>query len=112
MSAACNRKVLIWCFTPQSVVRRQVATFASMWITNVAAPVLCYSLLQPVLRTLPSGHSLGKALVLGKGFTRTCQLRHVRCRHVSRHILIWGTFRLPPYIDLQAAQHHIATAWM
>ena len=47
------------------MMRQQVATFASMWITNVAAPVLCYSLLQPVLRTLPSGHSLGKALVLG-----------------------------------------------
>ena len=47
------------------VMHCQVATFASMWITNVAAPVLCYSLLQPVLRTLPSGHSLGKALVLG-----------------------------------------------
>ena len=48
--------ILMWC---------QVATFASMWITNVAAPVLCFSLLQPVLRTLPSGHSLGKALILG-----------------------------------------------
>ena len=27
-----------------------VATFASMWISNVAAPVLCYSLVQPILR--------------------------------------------------------------
>ncbi|CAK0783757.1 hypothetical protein CVIRNUC_006956 [Coccomyxa viridis] len=42
-----------------------VATFASMWITNVAAPVLCFSLLQPILRTLPSGHSFAKSLVLG-----------------------------------------------
>ena len=43
-----------------------VATFASMWITNVAAPVLCFSLLQPILRTLPSGHSFAKSLVLGR----------------------------------------------
>ena len=43
-----------------------VATFASMWITNVAAPVLCFSLLQPILRTLPSGHSFAKSLVLGQ----------------------------------------------
>jgi di/tricarboxylate transporter len=42
-----------------------VATFASMWITNVAAPVLCFSLLQPILRTLPSGHTFAKSLVLG-----------------------------------------------
>ena len=27
-----------------------VATFASMWISNVASPVLCYSLVQPILR--------------------------------------------------------------
>jgi phosphate transporter len=27
-----------------------VATFASMWISNVAAPVLCFSLIQPILR--------------------------------------------------------------
>lgn len=55
-------------------MRCQVATFASMWITNVAAPVLCYSLLQPVLRTLPSGHSLGKALVLGMLLYKPSQL--------------------------------------
>jgi tryptophan synthase/phosphate transporter len=42
-----------------------VATFASMWISNVAAPVLCFSLVQPILRTLPSGHPFGKALVMG-----------------------------------------------
>ena len=30
-----------------------VAAFLSMWISNVAAPVLVYSLLAPVLRTLP-----------------------------------------------------------
>ncbi|EFJ40650.1 hypothetical protein VOLCADRAFT_99527 [Volvox carteri f. nagariensis] len=26
------------------------ATFASMWISNVAAPVLCFGLIQPILR--------------------------------------------------------------
>ncbi|KAF9170343.1 low-affinity phosphate transporter [Mortierella sp. AD011] len=42
-----------------------VATFASMWISNVAAPVLCFSLIQPILRTLPPGSSFGKCLILG-----------------------------------------------
>ncbi|KAF9433188.1 low-affinity phosphate transporter [Entomortierella beljakovae] len=42
-----------------------VATIASMWISNVAAPVLCFSLIQPILRTLPPGSSFGKCLVLG-----------------------------------------------
>ncbi|KIY94905.1 hypothetical protein MNEG_13057 [Monoraphidium neglectum] len=42
-----------------------VATFASMWISNVAAPVLCFSLVQPILRTLPPTHPFAKALVIG-----------------------------------------------
>ncbi|GAA5863231.1 hypothetical protein JCM8547_002871 [Rhodosporidiobolus lusitaniae] len=42
-----------------------VACFASMWISNVAAPVLCYSLIQPILRTLPSKAPFSKALILG-----------------------------------------------
>ncbi len=43
-----------------------VATFASMWISNVAAPVLCYSLVLPVLRTMnPPSHPFAKSLVLG-----------------------------------------------
>lgn len=42
-----------------------VATFLSMWISNVAAPVLCYSIAQSVLRTLPNGAPFGKAVVLG-----------------------------------------------
>lgn len=48
-----------------------LATITSMFITNVAAPVLCFSVLDPILRTLPSGHSFGKALVLGE---RPCAL--------------------------------------
>lgn len=42
-----------------------VATFASMWISNVAAPVLCFSLVQPILRTLPPSHPFAKSLVIG-----------------------------------------------
>jgi phosphate transporter len=30
-----------------------VAGFLSMWISNVATPVLCFSLIEPILRTLP-----------------------------------------------------------
>jgi anion transporter len=42
-----------------------VAAFASMWISNVAAPVLCYSIIQPMLRNLPSDSDMSKALILG-----------------------------------------------
>ncbi|RKP05699.1 Sodium:sulfate symporter transmembrane region-domain-containing protein [Thamnocephalis sphaerospora] len=42
-----------------------VAAFLSMWISNVAAPVLCFSLLEPVLRSLPASSNYGKSLVLG-----------------------------------------------
>ena len=42
-----------------------VGTFASMWISNVAAPVLCYSVAQPILRNLERDHPFAKALVLG-----------------------------------------------
>lgn len=42
-----------------------VACFASMWISNVAAPVLCFSLIQPILRTLHHRSTYSKALVLG-----------------------------------------------
>ncbi|KAL6453670.1 LOW QUALITY PROTEIN: PHO91 Low-affinity phosphate transporter PHO91 [Candida maltosa Xu316] len=42
-----------------------VALFASMWISNVAAPVLCFSLIQPLLRTLPKGSQFIQALIMG-----------------------------------------------
>ncbi|RKP28101.1 Sodium:sulfate symporter transmembrane region-domain-containing protein [Syncephalis pseudoplumigaleata] len=42
-----------------------VAAFLSMWISNVAAPVLCFSLLEPVLRSMPATSNYGKSLVLG-----------------------------------------------
>ncbi|KAK5110227.1 hypothetical protein LTR62_006223 [Meristemomyces frigidus] len=42
-----------------------VALFASMWISNVAAPVLCFSIVQPILRNLPADSDMSKALLLG-----------------------------------------------
>lgn len=42
-----------------------VAAFASMLISNVAAPVLCYSIIEPMLRTLPSDSNMCKALIIG-----------------------------------------------
>ncbi|KAL1982620.1 hypothetical protein VTN96DRAFT_1055 [Rasamsonia emersonii] len=42
-----------------------VSMFLSMWISNVAAPVLCYSIIQPLLRNLPPESNFSKALVLG-----------------------------------------------
>ncbi|AMD21453.1 HER174Cp [Eremothecium sinecaudum] len=42
-----------------------LATFTSMWVSNVAAPVLCYSIVQPLLRTMPKGSHFGKSLILG-----------------------------------------------
>ncbi|KAH9964728.1 Sodium/sulfate symporter [Lactifluus volemus] len=41
-----------------------VACFASMWISNVAAPTLCFTLVRPILRTLPPRASFGPCLVL------------------------------------------------
>ncbi|BCS18750.1 putative plasma membrane phosphate transporter Pho87 [Aspergillus puulaauensis] len=42
-----------------------VSMFLSMWISNVASPVLCYSIIQPLLRNLPPDSKFAKALVLG-----------------------------------------------
>lgn len=42
-----------------------VATFVSMWVSNVAAPVLMYGLIQPILITLPRGSSYARALIVG-----------------------------------------------
>ncbi|KAJ1903500.1 low-affinity phosphate transporter [Coemansia sp. IMI 209127] len=42
-----------------------VATFASMWISNVAAPVLCFSLIRPILRTLPNNSTFAPCLIMG-----------------------------------------------
>lgn len=42
-----------------------VVFFLSMWISNVASPVLTYSLCQPIFRTLSADAPFAKALVLG-----------------------------------------------
>lgn len=42
-----------------------VVFFLSMWISNVASPVLTYSLIQPVLKSLSADSPFAKALVLG-----------------------------------------------
>lgn len=42
-----------------------VACFASMWISNVAAPVLMYSLIQPILRNLPTNTPFAPAMIMG-----------------------------------------------
>eukprot|EP00741_Cyanophora_paradoxa_P022498 tig00021464_g21724.t1 len=42
-----------------------LAVFLSMWISNVAAPVLCVSLIQPILSDLPRKSPYLKALLLG-----------------------------------------------
>ncbi|KAF8824692.1 hypothetical protein HHX47_DHR7000068 [Lentinula edodes] len=42
-----------------------VSCFASMWISNVAAPTLCFTLIKPILRTLPPKTSFAPALILG-----------------------------------------------
>ncbi|KAF1829920.1 hypothetical protein BDW02DRAFT_592273 [Decorospora gaudefroyi] len=47
------------------LVNMFVAMFASMWISNVAAPVLCFSIIQPILRNLPADSDMNKALLLG-----------------------------------------------
>lgn len=47
------------------IVNMLVASMASMWISNVAAPVLCLSLIQPILRTLPPESSFGPCLIMG-----------------------------------------------
>ncbi|KAF9048928.1 SPX domain-containing protein [Panaeolus papilionaceus] len=41
-----------------------VSCFASMWISNVAAPTLCFTLIRPILRTLPPKSAFGPCLVL------------------------------------------------
>ncbi|KAJ7705737.1 Sodium:sulfate symporter transmembrane region-domain-containing protein [Mycena olivaceomarginata] len=38
-----------------------VSCFASMWISNVAAPTLCFTLIRPILRTLPPKSSFAHA---------------------------------------------------
>ncbi|KAL2753751.1 hypothetical protein ACRALDRAFT_1010593, partial [Sodiomyces alcalophilus JCM 7366] len=53
--------------TPRTVLVANmfVAAFASMLISNVAAPVLCFSIIEPMLRTLPPNSNMAKAVIIG-----------------------------------------------
>ncbi|KAL5526693.1 PHO91 [Sanghuangporus sanghuang] len=42
-----------------------VSCFASMWISNVAAPTLCFTLIKPILRNLPPKASFAPCLIMG-----------------------------------------------
>ncbi|KAI8987592.1 SPX domain-containing protein [Mycotypha africana] len=42
-----------------------LATFLSMWISNVATPVLCFSLVDPILRTLKPNSKVAPCLLMG-----------------------------------------------
>lgn len=42
-----------------------VSGFLSMFISNVATPVLCFSLIDPILRTLPNRSRVAPCLILG-----------------------------------------------
>ncbi|GHJ86009.1 hypothetical protein NliqN6_2411 [Naganishia liquefaciens] len=41
-----------------------VATFASMWISNVAAPTLCYALIKPITDELPPKSAFSRCLII------------------------------------------------
>lgn len=45
-----------------------ISLFVSAVVSNVAAPVLCYSIIQPLLRTLPTNSNFAQALILGVAF--------------------------------------------
>lgn len=45
-----------------------ISLFVSAIVSNVAAPVLCYSIIQPLLRNLPTGSNFATALILGVAF--------------------------------------------
>ncbi len=54
-----------------------VATFLSMFISNVAAPVLCFGLVQPILRTYAAGWSCCLLIPTGSfAHLRTHALTH------------------------------------
>jgi len=51
-----------------------IANFASMWISNIAAPVLTFTVIRPILTALPIGDPLSKALILGVALAGTSLL--------------------------------------
>ena len=57
-SVGTNPKIIL-------LTNMSLALFISIWVSNVAAPVICFSIIQPILRTLPNNSSYGKSLILG-----------------------------------------------
>ncbi|KAL2265358.1 hypothetical protein VTJ83DRAFT_6458 [Remersonia thermophila] len=47
------------------IANMAVAAVASMLISNVAAPVLCFGIIEPMLRNLPSDSAMSKAVIIG-----------------------------------------------
>jgi phosphate transporter len=47
------------------IANMAVAAVASMLISNVAAPVLCFGIIEPMLRNLPAGSDMSKAVIIG-----------------------------------------------
>ncbi|KAK3372779.1 SPX domain-containing protein [Lasiosphaeria ovina] len=47
------------------IANMAVAAVASMLISNVAAPVLCFGIIEPMLRNLPAGSNMSKAVIMG-----------------------------------------------
>lgn len=47
------------------LVNMYLATFLCMWISNVATPVLCFSLVDPILRTLRPNSTVAPCLIMG-----------------------------------------------
>ncbi|KAK5661420.1 hypothetical protein OQA88_11320 [Cercophora sp. LCS_1] len=47
------------------IANMAVAAVASMLISNVAAPVLCFGIIEPMLRNLPSDSDMSKAVIIG-----------------------------------------------
>merc|ERR1711916_377399 len=45
-----------------------LGVFLSMWISNVAAAVICVSVILPVIRNMPEGETYPKAVLLGIAF--------------------------------------------
>lgn len=45
-----------------------VTNFLCMWVSNVAAPVLVFTVIGPILRTIGADHPLAKSLVLGVAY--------------------------------------------
>jgi di/tricarboxylate transporter len=63
-----------------------IAAFASMWISNVATPVLCFSVIQPILRTLEPGDQLAKSLIMGIALSCTVNyILHFYYAHLTNN---------------------------